>query len=76
MSRLTPRVATTGSWGACRGDLLGEGTGGVVEIEIFAVEAEQEDERGADGDEGVGANVGDTQAADAEADGERGERGR
>ena len=43
--------------GGLGSDLLGKGAGGVIEIEIFAVEAEQEDERGADGHQSVGADV-------------------
>ena len=44
------------------GDLAGERTGGVVEVELRAVEAEQEDEQAADGDKRDVANLGDAEA--------------
>ena len=53
-----------------------EGAGGVVDIELFAVEAEQEDEHGEDGQEGDVTHLGDSPASnDDEDDGGEEERG-
>ena len=49
-------------------DLAGEGTGGVVDVEIFAVEAKKEDEGGEDGDEGGVCDLRDTPAPNDEED--------
>ena len=50
--------------GGSRGDLAGERTGGVVEVQLRAVEAEQEDEQAADRDERDVANLRDAKAFD------------
>ena len=61
-------VATSLTSGASPLDLAGERAGGVVDVKIFAVETEEEDERGKDRDQGRVADLGDAPAADDEED--------
>ena len=68
MSRLMPSVATSLTSGATCWISPGEGTGGVVDVELFAVEAEQEDQSREDGKQGCVADLGDAPAADDEED--------
>ena len=49
-------------------DLACQGAGGVVDIEVFAVEAEEEDQGREDGDKGGVADLRDSPAADDEKD--------
>ncbi len=61
-------MATSFTSGASLLDLAGERAGGVVEVELFAVEAEEEDEGCEDRDQGGVADLGDAPAADDEED--------